>query len=54
MATINSFQKCEFNLYQTNDGEDKPELSIPRKDWNQVQAGVSFQEYASCDSDIML
>jgi hypothetical protein len=54
MTIVNCFHKCEFNLNQTNDGEDVTELSIHRDDWNQVKAGVSLQEYVSCDSDVTL
>jgi hypothetical protein len=44
---VNCFQKCGFNLNQTNDGEDETELSTAEDDWGQVKADVSFQEYVS-------
>jgi len=31
METVNCLQKWEFNLNQTNDDEDRAELSIPRE-----------------------
>jgi hypothetical protein len=46
-TTVNCFQKCGFNLNQTNDGEDETELSKANEDWSQVKADVSFQEYVS-------
>jgi hypothetical protein len=46
---VNCFLKCGFTLNQTNDGEDATELSIAEDDWDQLKAGVSFQEYVSCD-----
>jgi hypothetical protein len=39
---VNCFQKCGFNLNQTNDSEDVRELSIVENDWGKLKAGVSF------------
>jgi hypothetical protein len=50
---VNCFQKCGFNLNQTNDGEDVRELSIAENDWGKLKAGVSFQEYVSCDDNVV-
>jgi hypothetical protein len=50
---VNCFQKCGFNLNQTNDGEDVRELSIAKNDWGKLKAGVSFQEYVSCDDNVV-
>jgi hypothetical protein len=33
MTIVNCFQKCGFNLNQTNDREDVRELSIAENDW---------------------
>jgi hypothetical protein len=52
-TTVNFFQKCGFNLNQTNDGEDVTELSIGENDWGKLKAGVSFQEYVSCDYNVV-
>jgi hypothetical protein len=41
---VNCFQKCGFNLNQTNDGKDVRELSIAENDWGKLKAGVSFHE----------
>jgi hypothetical protein len=49
---VNCFQKCGFNLNQTNDGEDVRELSIAENDWGKLKASVSFQEYISCDDNV--
>jgi hypothetical protein len=54
MAIVNCFQKCGFNLNQTNDGEDVKELSIAENDWGKLKAGVSFQEYVSCDDNVVM
>jgi hypothetical protein len=51
---VNCFQKCRFNLNQTNDGDkDVRELSIAKNDWGTLKAGVSFQEYVSCDANVV-
>jgi hypothetical protein len=50
---MNCFQKCVFNLNQTNDGEDVRELSIAENDWGKLKAGISFQEYVSCDDNVV-
>jgi hypothetical protein len=50
---VNCLQKCGFNLNQTNDGEDVRELSIAENDWGKLKAGVSFQEYVSCDDNVV-
>jgi hypothetical protein len=50
---VNCFQKCGFNLNQTNDGEDVRELSIAKNDWGKLKAGISFQEYVSCDDNFV-
>jgi hypothetical protein len=50
---VNCFQKCGFNLNQTNDGEDVRELSIAKNNWGKLKAGVSFQEYVSCDDNVV-
>jgi hypothetical protein len=49
---VNCFQKCGFNLNQTNDGEDVRELSIAKNDWGKLKAGASFQKYVSCDDNV--
>jgi hypothetical protein len=36
-----------FLSNQTNAGEDATELSITKKDWGQLKAGIMFQEYLS-------
>jgi hypothetical protein len=51
---VNCFQKCGFNLNQTNDGEDATELGIAEDDWGQLKAGVLIEEYASCDNYIVM
>jgi hypothetical protein len=48
------FQKCGFNLNQTNDGEDVRELSTAKNNGGKLKAGVSFQEYVSCDDNIVM
>jgi hypothetical protein len=53
MTIVSCFQKCGFNLNQTNDGEDVRELSTAKNDWSKLKAGVSFQEYVSCDDNIV-
>jgi hypothetical protein len=50
---VNCFQKCGFNLNQTNDGEDVRELSVAENDWGKLKAGASFQEYVSCDDNVV-
>jgi hypothetical protein len=50
---VNCFQKCGFDLNQTNDGEDVRELSIAKNDWGKLKARVSFQEYVSCDDNVV-
>jgi hypothetical protein len=50
---MNCVQKCGFNLNQTNDDEYATELIIAKNDWGQLKAGVSFQEYISCDDNIV-
>jgi hypothetical protein len=46
------FQECGFNLYSylTSNDVDAKYLSIGKDDWGQLKAGVSFLEYASCDT----
>jgi hypothetical protein len=53
MTIVNYFQKCGFNFHQTDGGEDATELSIAEDDWRQLNTGVSFQKYISCDNDVM-
>jgi hypothetical protein len=50
---VNCFQKCGFNLNQTSDGEDVTELRIAKNDWGKLKAGISFQEYVSCDDNVV-
>jgi hypothetical protein len=50
---VNCFQKCGFNLNQTNDGEDVRKLSIAENDQGKLKAGASFQEYVSCDDNVV-
>jgi hypothetical protein len=50
---VNCFQKCGFSLNKTSDGEDATELSIAKDDWGQLEAGISFKVYVSCDNDIV-
>jgi hypothetical protein len=50
---VNCFRKCGFNLNETNGGEDVRELSIAENDWGKLKASVSFQEYASCDDNVV-
>jgi hypothetical protein len=42
MTTINCFQKCGFNLNQTNDGEDATECSMAKDNWGQLRAGADL------------
>jgi hypothetical protein len=51
---VNCFQKCGFNLNQTSDGEDVRELSIAKSVWGKLKAGASFQEYVSCDDNVVM
>jgi hypothetical protein len=51
--TLNCFQKCGFSLNQTSDGEVATGLHIDKNDWSQLEAGESFQEYVSCDNDVV-
>jgi hypothetical protein len=53
MTIVNCFHKFGFNLNQTNDGEDVTELSVAENDWGKLKAGVSFQEYVSCDDNVV-
>jgi hypothetical protein len=53
MTIANCFQKCGFNLSQTNNGEGATDLSIAEDDWGQLKAGVSFQEHVSCDDYVV-
>jgi hypothetical protein len=53
MTIVNCFQKCGFNLNQANNGEDVREISIAENDWSVLKAGVSFQEYVSCDDNVV-
>jgi DNA-directed RNA polymerase specialized sigma subunit len=48
------FSEIGFNLNQTSDGELATELSITKADWGQLKADVSFQEYVSCDKDVVM
>jgi hypothetical protein len=52
MTIVNCIRKCGFNLNQINDGEDIRELSIAKNVWGKLKAGVSFQEYVSCDDKV--
>jgi hypothetical protein len=52
-TVVNCFQKCGFNLNQTNDGEDVRELSIAENDWGKLKVGILFQEYVSCDDNVV-
>lgn len=38
---------CSLN--ESSGGEGIIELSIAKDDWGEMKAGVSFQEYVSCD-----
>jgi hypothetical protein len=53
VTLLNCFQECGFSLNETNDCEVGRELSIAKDDWGQLKAGVSFQEYVSCDDDVV-
>jgi hypothetical protein len=50
---VNCFQKYGFNFNQTNDGEDVRELGTAENDWGKLKAGASFQEYVSCDDNVL-
>jgi hypothetical protein len=41
---VNCFQKCGFDLNETDDGEDSKEIAIARDDWDPLKAGLSFQK----------
>lgn len=45
------FQKCGFNSYETNDGKNVTELSIPEDEWGQLKVGASFEECVSSDNN---
>jgi hypothetical protein len=49
MTMVNPFKKCEFNLNQTNDSEDATECNIAKDVSDELEEGVSFQEYVICD-----
>jgi hypothetical protein len=49
---VNCFQKCGFNLSEINDGKDAIKLSEAKDIWSLLTAGVSFEEYVSCDNDV--
>jgi hypothetical protein len=53
ITIVNCFQKCRFNLNQTNDGEDVRELSRAENEWGKLKPHVSFQEYVSCDDNVV-
>jgi hypothetical protein len=53
VTIVNCFQKCGFNLNQTNGGGDAIELGIAEDHWDQLKADISFQEYVSCNNVIM-
>jgi hypothetical protein len=36
-----------------HDGVDAIELAITKDEWGQLKAGVSFQEFVSCDNNVM-
>jgi hypothetical protein len=52
-TTVNCFQKCGFNWYETNDSKNVTELSIPEDEWSQLKAGPSFQEYVSSANNVV-
>lgn len=54
MTIVNYFQKCGFNFNQTDDGEDATYLSIDEDDWSQLNACVTFQEYTSCNNEVVM
>jgi hypothetical protein len=50
---VNCFQKCGFNLNQSSGVEDAAELSIAEDDWGRLKAGALFDEYMSCDNNVV-
>jgi hypothetical protein len=38
--------------FKSNAGEDATEFNITKEDWGQLKAGITFQEYLSCDNDV--
>jgi hypothetical protein len=53
MTTVDCFHKRGFNLNQSNDSEDITEPSIAKDNWGQLKAGVSFQDYVSCENNVV-
>jgi hypothetical protein len=45
VSVVNCFQKCGWDLNETDDGEDATELTIARDDWDLLKAGLSFQKH---------
>jgi hypothetical protein len=54
MAACHTCGNSGFCLSEINDGEEEMEVSIARDEGDQLEEGLSFEEYISCDGDFLM